>query len=635
MRHARPSALPALALSACLAACAPAPGRPPRETDRAPVAVTAEGQRAYDDLAAWYRDPARVAPFEAALRDLHDAAPARRESAGRYLLDLLHQAFEDERNGRPDWTWAHPEARASWRSQARAVRGLLAGPFGRTADGEAALPAALWLVEEEDPTLPGNLDAGLQVLRRVRSDRSVEIFRRLLAQPHPSAAVARGILEEAAARRMSDLAPDVRRLCGHYRASVREAARTAAAALDVADLPGDRPGTAFTPGLEAQLRRIVDMATLSLPVSLPADAAPGQAPSALIDRLAADLRRRLLEEPDTGGEPGAPCGREIFAAALPRAGDDRDDAAARLVPLLDARPDDRLLVSEAGARAGRVLYAALLRALADERNLPTALILAHHFAKPLFEGCAAQADARLLAEQLPHRLDDFKPSGLRLPDPEAWERLKPGLDRPRHIVYLVERLRLLNRTTAAAATADPASFDDAQFAVPEATRRPTARGEPRPVINPHQELAALRLTVADIPLLAPHLAREELLPWAPPPAGPARLPRVNELVARLVNAAAGRLLVDPAVFFDLADDDRLAQIDRIGLWAEASAGRPRAELSREAAEEARGWEAFRFAVRALAEADPASARSVLERRAGDFADRKGDVEALGRELGAR
>ena len=40
------------------------------EMVRAPVAVTTEGQRAYDDLAAYYRDPSRVSPYERALKRL-------------------------------------------------------------------------------------------------------------------------------------------------------------------------------------------------------------------------------------------------------------------------------------------------------------------------------------------------------------------------------------------------------------------------------------------------------------------------------------------------------------------------------------------------------------------------------------
>ncbi len=614
---------------ALLCGCAPPGARRGDEMVRAPVAVTAEGQRAYDDLAAYYRDPSRIAPVEKALKDLPGAEPAARERAGRYLLALFRQAHEDEARGRHDWKWVHPETRAAWRGLARAFRGILAEPFGRTADGEAALPAALWLVEEEDASLPENIAAGLRVLRRVQTDASAGIFRRLLAQPHPSAAVTCGILGETAARGMRDLAPDARRLCTHYRTSVREAARAAAAALGAPDLPAYRPEAAFTPWLDDQLRRIADMTVLAVPP----DVTWSGATAGLVSSLDGEVRRLLegREAPDAGD----PRAREILAAVAPRERPGRAAVAARLFPLLDALPDDRLLAGTVRTHAGALLHGALVRALADERDFLTALVLAHHLAKPLFEGCAFQPDARLLTEQLPRRLDDFKVD--RLPDPDAWTRMRDGLDRARQIAFLVERLRLMNRaTTDATDAAAPSPYQAPQFAIPAAERRRLPPGAPPPaVINPYRELAALRPTVADIPALAPHLANDDILPWAPAPGGPADLPRVSRLVARLVNDAACRLLADPEVYFDLADDDRLSRIDQIVLWAEANAGKPRAQLAREAAEETRTWSAFRFALGKLAEADRTAARAMLDKQGGDFAVPREDVEALGREIDSR
>ncbi len=621
----RPSGLPApprrlllAPLSVLLLHCVPPDSRNALEMVRAPVAVTTEGQRAYDDLAAYYRDPSRVSPYERALKRLVGTDAAARERAGRYLLALFRQAREDERKGRFDWKWVHPETRAAWRGRARAFRSVLAEPFGTSADGGASLPAACWLVEEEDFTLASNLEAGLRVLRRVRSPRSVDLFRRLLDQPHPNAAVARGILEETATRGYRDLAPDVRRLCGHYRTSVREAARAAAARLGIADVPVHRPGTAVTPWLEGQIRQIADMSRLTVP----ADAAWSGATAGLVDALDGEVRR-LLTDPDPPGVPPAadgPTGREILAAVSPR---DRETVATRLLPLLDALPDDRGLLATARAHAGSLLHAALLRALADERDLLTALVLAHHLAKPLFDGCAFQTDARLLADQLPRRLEDYK--SFRLPTPVAWNRMKRGMSRAGRIAFLTERLRLLNRSTRdAAAAAGAGPFDAPQTG---------ARGEDAaaPLINPFRELAGLGPTVDDIPALAPHLANEDLLAWAPAPTGPATLPRVNRPVALLVNDAACRLLVEPA-FFDLAHDDQLARIDRIVLWAEANAGKPRAQLAREAAEEAKAWPSFRFAMRKLASIDPGGARVLLERRRDDFPGQRGEMGILEREM---
>jgi hypothetical protein len=315
-------------------------------------------------------------------------------------------------------------------------------------------------------------------------------------------------------------------------------------------------------------------------------------------------------------------------------------AAALLFPELESVPDDRLPFLRAARSLGSCHYAALLNALTHDRDYLTALALACQLAKPVFipvdeAGPAYHRWAVDLAEQLPHRLEDFKT--FTLPAAAAWEELRAGMDRRRQIDFLAGRLRLLNRSFRAHPASvpdggDPGSrFDRDQFAIPERELRRLPAGAKAPaVINPCRELVRMRLTTGDLPTLAPHLANRDFMPWVDAD-GPALL-RVNRVVAGLVNDAGAGLLVDPDVFFDLADDDQQAKIDQVVLWAEANAGKPREVLAREAAEDAKAWASFRYAVGKLVEMKSAGARPLLERRKGDFEDHREEMEALIRAL---
>ena len=73
------------------------------------------------------------------------------------------------------------------------------------------------------------------------------------------------MLEEIGHRKLVALGPQVRPLCGHYRTSVRTAARNTAKALGIADIPEYRPEDAFTPWLDRQLKEIAQMVEGGVP----------------------------------------------------------------------------------------------------------------------------------------------------------------------------------------------------------------------------------------------------------------------------------------------------------------------------------------------------------------------------------
>lgn len=230
-----------------------------------PVVEGSEGKRAFNELGAFYRsyeDPGKKLDYLAALRHLQSEDGAVRARAGRYLLALFKQSHADEANGRAPWSEeAGPGVRYS--SMAREFRDQLALSFGMRAAAPEALEATRWLLEEE--TVAANQIAGLKVLRRIRVPETAAIFKQLLAQPHPNGAVAAGVIEEVGKRRLGALAPEIRRLCTHYRTAVRQAARAAAPRLGIHRVPEFKPEDAFTPWLDAALKRIAAMVYPPIP----------------------------------------------------------------------------------------------------------------------------------------------------------------------------------------------------------------------------------------------------------------------------------------------------------------------------------------------------------------------------------
>jgi len=65
-----------------------------------PVADGLDGKKAFDDLAAYYKDNSARPPYSKALSDLKSATEATRASAGKYLAALFKQLYADETNGR-------------------------------------------------------------------------------------------------------------------------------------------------------------------------------------------------------------------------------------------------------------------------------------------------------------------------------------------------------------------------------------------------------------------------------------------------------------------------------------------------------------------------------------------------------
>ncbi len=676
--HHRPARTLALAVVLGLALATPA-----RADRTRPAMAGVEGQRAFDDLARHYRGEGKP-PFAQALKDLRAPDDARRRAAGRYLHALLAQAWADERSGRGP---CRPTPFFGGRPvcDARELRGELARAFGREAASEAALEAALWLVDEEK--VADNQAAGMDALARISSPRVAEALRRVLARPHPSEAVLARAVAEAGRRKLTALAPELQRLCASPRAAVRKAVLTAAPALGLklarCAAPTLLPAS-FEKELAAVAARVLTPPPPAArwvrfehtnprafsggkPVTLRGSGwllaeAPGayrvldffarertlpRGETKLSPRTLAEEARALLairagkgrEAREALSELGGLTGQfqpgfislpEALVAAWALGRGDRAIAASLLLPRIDGTRDDRWIGWAVRDLLGHHYHQEMLIAFSHERDYARATRLARHLSGALFDEYEYQERARELAAQLARRGDDFK--ALALPTPEAWAKLKATLARPAQISFLTARLRLLNCLQWG--QPGGVSYADPQDASSHAARAAGTR--PRPVINPYVELTSMKLTPAELPALVPLLADESVLPtfsyWRD--FHPQRtLHRVSWLAAELINAAARHDLAALQAYHAADAAGRKRHLERVLAWCRANAGKSPAELRRETIRTSKDWDAVAAAVEEAARAKDRAVLALLLARQVDFPKRREDLARLVYQLG--
>lgn len=474
----------------------------PTVTPQPSVAGT-EGARAFSALARYYQDHQKSPPVDQFLRQLGSTDPTERASSGRYLVALLTQSQADETNGRTSWGYhGLPAWGRGPECDARIFRTSLAEELANRATADEALDAAVWLIEED--TCAENQKHGVALLCRIKSHRVESVLERLLGHPHPRQSVLVAILEQVAERKLVRCSPEVRHLATHYRMAVRTAAKKAAKALEITEVPEYQPEKAFMPWLDGLLKDIAAMVEGGVPqgakwskftVTYPPPEAGGELSVSSIrgwllsedhdkvevlswfgSRYAlpkartkvepstlADAARVLLQIREKAGS--GTCADDLDALScmgsfsaqfepdfitLPEglvAGwlyhrGDRRLVAELLFPRIEAAEDDRWIGQAIRDMLGNGYHQEMLTAFADDRDYDRAIRLAMHLSQPVFDGYAYQERAKELASQLAKRGDDFK--DFRLPTPAEWTALKKKLDRPQQIQYLAARLRLLN-----------------------------------------------------------------------------------------------------------------------------------------------------------------------------------------------
>jgi hypothetical protein len=637
-----------------------------------------EGERAFRELTEFYADEKKIPHFAEAFVALGAAEQETRSAAGRFLMALFAQSFADERNGRARWA-AMPYWGGGSRSDAREFRKYLAEEFGKNAKGDGAFPAVRWLAETER-MLEGNV-AAAAVLPRIESPEMEKLLGDLLVQPHPNESLAKAAVTEAGRRKLRALLPRINELCFHYRTSVREAARKALVEVSGPhEIKPFNPADGFSPWLSARLSEIAQL----VPEKIPSDAmwaqfdvdvsklpvpdswrTPDKVRGWALGEEGKNLRviswfgevhvfpktavkRRPLKLADevqrmndarksedghhalssSGGltgqfESGTISVPEALLGAWLFERGEMEKAAALLFPRIEAMQDDRWLAWISRDLLGHLYHQQMLQDFSG-RDYGRALARAEHLSKAVFDEYEYQSRAKELAAQLKKRGEDFKT--FKLPSADEWKKLAAGMSREEQARWLAERLRLLNCLQLGQPS--DVNYHDPQFSTVDKRDDEAKTGD---VINPFNELLALKLTVAELPSIVPALADTNFMPtfsyWRN--FHPSRtLHRVNWVVARVINRTAKR---------DLALEDSLDELDDAGRqkliassleWCKANLGKSGADLLLDTLRTTKDRRDFRYAGReAVARKVPGTAAALIA-RSGDFPELEDDIALL-------
>lgn len=659
-----------------------------------PLDSSAEGRAAFDDLTSIYADPGKAVVLKPALQGARLDDPQESAKAGRYLLALLRQSAADEKSGRsvtprtPFW------GGGGGTSGAAALRKQIFEDVLRGKIGAGHQEIVRWFATS--PLREYDLKQLADALPKCSSDVALPLYRALLQEPDLQRSIARAVLQDIGVRRAKELEPEVRHEAMGVRQSVREEARKTAAVLELGGIAEFKPVEALSVALEEVLRDISGMVwpplpkavalvrfedysriptlttstvdgfllsegketdvVLSLfgarervshssirhPLSFSALAATFQSARETLRELdnqsdRSEERERAMNLLSRSGlltaqfESDAVSAPELLVAAAAFSAGEREVAAELLFAALDRVDRPSELRAIATSLFGNAYHMAMVSAF-QRRDYQTALDLANHLSKKVFDDFAYQRRAEKLARELPLRKDDFV--ALTLPTPEAWSEMRAKLTPDDAIRFLASRLRLLNLYQLSQPGA--LNYEDKQVvgypntlavpredlppAYPKRARFVTATDETNPhakaVINPFVELKSIAIGPKRILALLPFLEDDHFLPavgyWRDFHPGRS-VPEVRQLVSQLINLGAERELV-PKNFFSLSDAERRDEEKKVRSWCKANATKSREELLVRTLRETASSEEFeRYAERALQQKSVAGAKTIIVR----------------------
>jgi len=271
---------------------------------------------------------------------------------------------------------------------------------------------------------------------------------------------------------------------------------------------------------------------------------------------------------------------------------------------------------------GALYYDAMLSAYSYERDYPAAIVFGEHLAHSVFNGYEYQKDAIALIRQLKDNPEDFKT--FRLPDSLEWITLKQKLIRKEQILYLADRLRLLNCIQPG----QPAgiSYDMYQYSISykDAAKLGISYWEPNAkygVINPLIELWRMKLSLNETELLLPYLLTDKYIPsynyhrdFMPE----RNLHRLSWVVESLITAITNKHFLDRLNFDSLSPAQKEAEVDKIKKWCDDNATLSPAAITVKNLKEANNWGDFHTAMQTAIEQKNDSLLSIIVRRFNDF-----------------
>lgn len=570
--------------------------------DQTPVEGTAAGREVFDLLSAYYRDPEAITAIHERIQPNHDDAEVRTKSA-EFLLRLFRQSLEDELTHRDDLSQRRPiETEAGWRtwtfgeefSHARAVRRALFTPTPRATS--EMLPVFRWLLIE-DPDPEYNLRIARILVSR-STDATGSVLIEALEAPHPNAEVLSYVLKRVAEEQPSERVDQLaNRLAHHHFAQVRQTAR----ALSLSG-PETLTNTDVLARLQSALPLIQDLDSM-IRKRVPHSPSWGMAEvddewgskvltagwiieknedvariqtmygdsreipvsdldqtiqlseignelsrirSAYSSSIENNERRRLKGRLNNTGGFESPMSRwpvslaELHVLAWSHRLGDNATVARLLLPTCDRYGDDRLLRARMAQKLAGLYESQMLQAFAGQRDYARAAGLAQHVQHPIFRFSCNQTRAQQLRDQLATRANDFQT--LTLPTHDQWANLRNEISRHRQILYLCDRLRLLNM--AQAGTPGGIEYSASQFSctLQQGNKMGWKKLAPHEVLNPFLALFELDLEQRELEWVLPYLSNDDfILAYDRTRFGnhPRMLHRVSWVVSSLIDEVTG------------------------------------------------------------------------------------------------
>ncbi len=271
---------------------------------------------------------------------------------------------------------------------------------------------------------------------------------------------------------------------------------------------------------------------------------------------------------------------------------------------------------------GIIYYDDMLSAFSHQRNFTEAIVFGNHLSKKVFNGYPYQKEAAALTRQLKSDIGDFKT--FRLPDSLEWSSLNQRLSRNQQIIYLAERLRLLNCIQPG--QPGGIGYSMYQFSIPysEAQHLKISYWDYSPkytVINPYVELIKMNLNPHEVEILLPYLLTDTYIPsysyfrdFRPNRT----LHKLSWVAEDLIFEITDRSFFDSRYFYGLTLAQKNAEIEKIKQWCDENVGLSKEERTIKILKTDTGWTNFHKAMETAKAAKYNGLLPIIVQRYNDF-----------------
>ena len=270
--------------------------------------------------------------------------------------------------------------------------------------------------------------------------------------------------------------------------------------------------------------------------------------------------------------------------------------SATLWPKNDTFYSDQRIIEAFGI----IYFDAMLSAYTHERNYQKAIQYGHHLGLDIFKNYEYQNETITLTHQLEQEPDDFKT--FYLPDSAKWAEIKQTLNRKEQIMYLADRLRLINCIQPG----QPAgiSYTMYQFSIPVIESRKVnvsyENHDPQyEVVNPYTALLQMKLSPMEVEILLPCLLSDTYIPtytyfrdFTPE----RKLHKLSWVARNLIYAITDRDFLSGLSFDAYTPDEKKTEVEKIRVWCEKNATVTREARTIELLKTTHDWTDFQKAM---------------------------------------